>query len=53
MIVEIAIDIPAPLIEYYIIQIGATLDVMQLPYYIEPPSKYYSLEELEADCEGK
>lgn len=50
----------------YVIEIGFELETgeelielekifqkMGLAYYIEPPSNYYSLVELEADCEGK
>jgi len=29
------------------------LSQMKIPYYIEPPSRNRTLEELEADCEGK
>lgn len=29
------------------------LDALGTPYYIEPPNKFASLEDLECQCEGK
>ena len=48
-IIEIGVEVTAAQLK----GIETFLRLRKIPFYVEPPNRFISLEDLECDCEGK